>query len=161
MPMSDLKTVFGTLGFQNMVTILASGNVVFDGPTKSTKLISEEVEHALHKKFGFNVPTLVYSAQELKDLVASNPFVDVEMTNSTARYVTFVRDLPKNPPTLPWASPQKDFTILSRTGSAVCSVVTLIGNTPTTKMMKFLEKEFGKDITTRNWNTVLKVFEKI
>jgi uncharacterized protein (DUF1697 family) len=39
----------------------------------------------------------------------------------------------------------------------VCSVLTLSPNSGTTKAMDILEKEFGKNVTTRNWNTVIKI----
>ena len=32
---------------------------------------------------------------------------------------------------------------------------------PTPKAMEALEKKFGKDITTRNWNTVVRLGKKI
>ena len=41
----------------------------------------------------------------------------------------------------------------------VCSVLRLSADKGTVDLMGALEKEFGKKITTRNWNTVLKIIK--
>lgn len=48
------------------------------------------------------------------------------------------------------------FIILSIMGRAIASVLDL-SLTKTVKGMEALEKLYGKDITTRNWNTIIKV----
>jgi hypothetical protein len=41
----------------------------------------------------------------------------------------------------------------------VLSVLTLVPNTRTVDLMKILEKEYGKQVTTRNWNTILRILK--
>ena len=41
----------------------------------------------------------------------------------------------------------------------MCSVVTLSSNRQTTDLMRFLEKELTRNVTTRNWNTILKILK--
>ena len=50
-----------------------------------------------------------------------------------------------------------DYRILQVSDSEVCSVLTLTERSRTVDSMKILQKEFGKGITTRNWNTVNKL----
>jgi hypothetical protein len=67
---------------------------------------------------------------------------------------------PKSSIRIPYESPEKDFKILSVHDGAVLSVVTLTPKRGTTEAMSILEKEFGKSITTRNWNTIAKILTK-
>jgi uncharacterized protein (DUF1697 family) len=89
--------------------------------------------------------------------VKGSPFEDVTVTSQTRLYVTFLSEKPASNLEIPYESPEKDFRILSVSDSEVCSVLTLTPNRGTTKAMDILEKEFGKNITTRNWNTVQKI----
>ena len=75
-------------------------------------------------------------------------------------YVTFLQGI-AGPRfiTLPYSSPQKEFTLLHATRSEVFSVIDLSKGKGTTDLMNLLTQEFGPDITTRNWNTVLKVLK--
>jgi len=41
----------------------------------------------------------------------------------------------------------------------VCSVLVLSSNSRTVDLMKVLEKEFGSKITTRNWNTIVRLMK--
>ena len=57
---------------------------------------------------------------------------------------------------LPYATPQGEFRILSATPTEVFSVLDLSQGKGTPEAMAIIEKEFGANVTTRNWNTVLK-----
>jgi uncharacterized protein (DUF1697 family) len=60
---------------------------------------------------------------------------------------------------IPYTSPEKDFRILEVTNREICSVVDLNLGRGTVEAMSILDKEFGKNITTRNWNTVGKILK--
>jgi hypothetical protein len=61
---------------------------------------------------------------------------------------------------IPYQSPEKDFCILLVTKGEVCSVLTINPTMKSTEAMNILEKEYGKNVTTRNWNTVEKLSKK-
>src|SRR6185312_1324765 len=42
-----LKAVFEGLGFRNVHTVIASGNVIFDSPSKAPAVLEEKIEKAL------------------------------------------------------------------------------------------------------------------
>jgi uncharacterized protein (DUF1697 family) len=74
-------------------------------------------------------------------------------------YVTFLTEKHQSSLKIPYESPDKNLKIIRATASEVCSVVTLSPNTGTVDLMSFLEKEFGRKITTRNWNTIGKILK--
>ena len=58
---------------------------------------------------------------------------------------------------LPHQSMDGSYRILSRTDREVFSVLTLTEGARSVDAMTILEKEYGKAVTTRNWNTLLKL----
>lgn len=155
--MADLRAMFASLGFENTKTALASGNVAFDAESSGTDPLQAAIEQGIEATFGFIVSVIVMPREQVEHLVARDPFAGVEVTEDTRLYVTF---LPEPTPTtldIPYHAPAQDFTILCVTDTEVCSVLTLSPTSRTVDSMNILEQEFGKNITTRNWNTVEKL----
>jgi uncharacterized protein (DUF1697 family) len=155
--MDELKKAFESLGFKNIKTLLASGNVVFDSPNSSPSALAKTIEEKLKKKLGHEIVVLIRTIRKLNRLAEMNPFKGIKLTPQTRLYVSFLSEKPKGGVKIPYKSPDKNFKLLRGTGKEVFGVVTLSQNTGTTDLMGYLEKEFGRKITTRNWNTILKV----
>jgi uncharacterized protein (DUF1697 family) len=153
--MDALRGVFDAQGFKDVHTLLASGNVVFESKSGSPTVVRAKIEAAIEKAFGFKVPVILRSAGEIRALIDEQPFSGVKLTPKTRLYITFLSE----PPT------SKLITVQNPRGSGsgiravtkghIVSVLDAKDSTP--DHMTFLSKEFGADITTRNWNTVLKV----
>ena len=73
LPMSDLKAMCEALGFENVRTYIASGNVVFTS-RKSESAVKAALEKQLAGYAGKPVGVLVRSAAEMADVLAANPF---------------------------------------------------------------------------------------
>lgn len=86
-----------------------------------------------------------------------NPFIEITVTNQTRLYVTFLSWNCQSSLKVADESLGSDFKIISASAGEVCSVVTLTPQSGTIKTMDLLEKEFGRNITTRNWNTVTRM----
>ncbi|MGH7884614.1 MAG: DUF1697 domain-containing protein [Thermodesulfobacteriota bacterium] len=157
--MAELQEAFESSGFQNIKTVLASGNVLFETPKTNTNVLIKNIEENLKKTFGFEVGVIVRTLEDIQKLVDVNPFKNIKVTPQTILYVTFLSEKPNNRLNIPYESPNKDFKILSVSESEVLSVLILTSKFNTTDSMKILEKEFGKKITTRNWNTLKKITE--
>lgn len=156
--MDELKKAFESLGFKNVKTLLASGNVLFDAPQKSPTL-RKRIEERLKQKFGHEVHVILRTIVEIQELANSNPFKKIPVTSQTRLYVTFLSEEPKSSLKIPYESPEKDFKIVRVSNGEVCSVVILSANRGTVDAMSILEKEFGRKVTTRNWNTVNKLLK--
>ncbi len=158
-PMADLKKLMEKAGYENVKTLLASGNVVFEASEKNAAKLKTALEKLYEKKFGFTIPVLIRTVEELKALAKTKPFANITMTPETRLYITFLSgDKPKGTIQIPYSSPNNDYRILRASKTEVLSVLTVTA-TATVKVMDVLEKEFGKNVTTRNWNTVEKILD--
>jgi uncharacterized protein (DUF1697 family) len=70
--MKRLKQAFESLGYLNISTYLNSGNVLFDSQKKKS-IVNKEVEAHLKKEFGFDIPTLIKTKQEMKIIADAIP----------------------------------------------------------------------------------------
>jgi uncharacterized protein (DUF1697 family) len=157
-PMADLKKALVKAGYGNVKTLLASGNVLLDATEKTAAALRKNLETLLKETFGFGIPTIVRTAEQLRKLAATDPFKGVTVDGDTRLYVTFLGESnPKGTIAIPYVSPEKTFRILAASKTEVISVLRLDGNARTVDAMAVLEKEYGRDVTTRNWNTVVKL----
>lgn len=154
--MDDLKKIFARLKFDNVRTLINSGNVVFGGPKQPEAALRTLIETTLEKKLGFDVTTLVRTSEELKALVAFDPFKDVQADENTRLYVTF---LATEPTAAQWkalqaiANPDQQFTKRDRELFTVYRVAAAKKEPFSNALM---EKILGTRATTRGWPTVVK-----
>jgi len=155
-PMTDLRGEMEAMGFTGIVTLLNSGNVIFSGKDMEPSEMENQIAVRLEGAFGFPIPVLVRTGEEIMQLVKAQPFRDIPVTGTTRLYVTFLKQAPEDAITVARTSDDRSFRILGVTDRSVCSVLDLaISATP--HAMEILERLFGRDITTRNWNTVEKI----
>jgi uncharacterized protein (DUF1697 family) len=133
--------------------------VLFEAPQANSNVLVSQIEEKLRKTFGYEISVVLRTLREIQDLVDSDPFKDITVTPQTRLYVTFLSASPESSLTALYESAGEDFKIVRIAKSEVCSVLTLKPGSQTTDAMNILEKEFGKKITTRNWNTVTKLLK--
>ncbi len=155
--MEDLRQAFASWGFQNVKTLLASGNVVFEAQDTDPDILAATVGKRIDETFQIKVSVIVRTLEQIKGLLDMNPFDGITVTKQTRLYVTFLPERHRSTLKFPYESPEKDFKILSAEDREVYSVLTLNPQSGSIKAMSILEKEFGKNITTRNWNTITKI----
>jgi uncharacterized protein (DUF1697 family) len=83
-PMAELRELLAGEGHREVRTLLQSGNVALDSELSPGEL-SSSVEQALERRFGFAVPTVVRTADELLAVLAGDPLRDV--ATDPTRYV--------------------------------------------------------------------------
>jgi uncharacterized protein (DUF1697 family) len=150
--MKDLCGMFSGLGFGNVSSYKAAGNIIFDA-SGSSKAIAQKIEKELHKLMGKETKILLRTMDELKGIVRLDPFRGVKDPEAK-RYVTFLEEELKGKPELPLKSENGDALIVAAKGreiySLTCNVGGRYGNP-----LDLIDEYFGKAlITTRNWNTV-------
>lgn len=133
-----LKAVFESLGFKNVATVIASGNVVFESNSKNTPALEAQIEKALPTQLGFKSTTIIRSREELERLVKKNPFKGIKDEKPNYLVVTFFKDGTKE----------------------LCTVLDTTAQ-ETTKFMSDLERKHGKEITTRTWKTIGRILKKM
>lgn len=153
--MDVLKRAFEELGFQNVRTVIASGNVIFEAEAADESELEQTIEKSLPGAIGFESATIVYTLADLQRLAKLDVFKGVDSSRTSRQFVTFLKQPPRGNPKLDG----KGFTVLKKSGRALFSVVDLSGGT-TPDMMKVLDQEFGKTNTTRAWKTIERILKK-
>ena len=151
-PMKELKHLLEEQGFTEVKTLLNSGNVVFEGK----KISSGALSKLLEDHFGFAIPTIVRPFADIEKITRAEPFKKIKVTPKKRLYISFLSAKSTEEIKIPYVSADKSFKIIQVTDHAVFSVLDLAKNKTPSAMM-ILEKTFGKAITTRNYNTVVKL----
>lgn len=159
-PMKDLRTALESLDYTNVTTLLNSGNVIFDAPITAETDLAASLALSLEKTFGFPIPVLIRRADALLAFVNDNPFQAISTTKDTRLHVSFLKHATTADHTFPWSTADGAFQILGVKDLAAFSVLNLsVNGTP--KGMEAIERLFGKEVTTRNWNTILRMATKL
>jgi uncharacterized protein (DUF1697 family) len=158
--MEELKRLFESLGFQNVQTVLASGNVLFDARKAAPLALGQKIGKELKTAFGHEVGVIIRTMQEIRNLVDSDPFKNITVTPQTRLYITLLPEKTKSSLKAPYASAEKDVRILKISPGEVLTALTISQDRGTVELMSFLDKEFGKAVTTRSWNTIVKISKK-
>lgn len=154
--MAELRDKLTQLGCDNIRTLLNSGNFVFESNQPDIRELENKLEDFLTQSFGFPIPVILRTRKEISDLVDENPFSQIELHKDIRLYVSFLKESPEIKLDLPYFSDDGSYKIISIQNRTILSVLDLSA-TSTPKRMKKLEELFGKNLTTRNWNTVRKV----
>lgn len=72
--MEQLRALFTALGFANVATYIASGNVIFDAPDTSAHALEAQIESHLRDALGYQVATFIRTAGQLAAIADYVPF---------------------------------------------------------------------------------------
>jgi uncharacterized protein (DUF1697 family) len=158
--MDQLRQLFEGLKFSNVETFIASGNVIFDSPSKNPKTLEGNIESLLRETFGYTVATFIRSTSELANITRYKPFQDSELNaDGNALYIAFTADEPSTESKrklLTFVSQVDDFQVFGR------EVYWL--SRKKISESKFsgaqLERALGMPVTIRNANTVRRLAAK-
>ena len=153
--MPDVKRAFEAAGFANVATVLASGNVVFDSASRSTPALEKKIEAALEEHLGRSFPAFVRSIESLRRMLESDPYAGAKVPAQAKRIVTFVRS---EKPAMKLPVERDGARILRFEDGVVFSTYLPTPKGPV--FMAMIERAFGKDQTTRTWQTIEKVVAK-
>ncbi|AZQ62857.1 DUF1697 domain-containing protein [Flammeovirga pectinis] len=158
--MKDLKELFEVNGFQNIITYIQSGNILFSTAELQDAIQVENlIEKEILARFGFNVPAIVISVPEVKIAIKENPFYKDE-TDISQLHLTVLRSAPDED--LITDLKEKEFNgdhfeVIGRKVFIKCK-----GKYSQSKLTNQLfEKKLKVIATTRNWKTVLKIQQLI
>lgn len=147
--MPELKRCFEAAGFTEVKTVLSSGNVVFSARKASDSALERKAEAAMQKRLGKAFYTIVRSTDALQKMLDSDPFARFRLPKSAKRVVSFVRK-PHGKLKLPIE--KEGARILAMRDGAIFTAYVPQPNNPV--FMTLIDKTFGKNVTTRTWDTV-------
>ncbi|MGH7663253.1 MAG: DUF1697 domain-containing protein [Gemmatimonadaceae bacterium] len=151
--MPELKKCFEAAGFTDVKTVLSSGNVVFSARAVPATSLERKAETAMRKRLGRTFFTIVRPLAALRALLASDPYGAFRLSPGSKRVVTFLRKSPGSKVSLPMEV--DGVRVLYVEGGEVFSAYVPSPRGPV--FMTLIEKTFGKEVTTRTWDTVRKV----
>jgi uncharacterized protein (DUF1697 family) len=151
--MPELREAFEAAGFGSVRTLLSSGNVIFTARRASVAALERRAEAVMQKRLGRSFLTIVRPLDHLRDLLASEPYGRFDLAPGSKRVVTFLRQPMPARPVLPKSLGTS--RILCMTDTEAFTVY--VPDPPGPDFMRLIESTFGREQTTRSWDTVVKV----
>ncbi|GBD88134.1 hypothetical protein BMS3Abin03_02069 [bacterium BMS3Abin03] len=156
--MDDLRSLYEELDFENVVTYIQSGNVVFDSKIKNTASLKLKIEAAIDEKYKFFVNVIIRTADEWQKVINNNLFGHIDLENESKKYlVTFLSAVPsaKSISELRQYVTKPDKLVVHNK-----EVYLYIPNGYGKSKLSntFIERKLGVEATTRNWKTVVKLY---
>jgi len=153
----ELTEIFTGAGLTDVVTLLASGNVLFSSPEPNESKLQATIEAALFKALEYEVDVMVRTVAYMKELIEMNPFTPYKPEGNKF-YVAFLSELPGEVPDLPKNLPEQGAVAVAMYERELFAISKKGPDGRYGDFSKFLVKSFGEQpITTRNWNTVVKL----
>lgn len=157
--MVALREHFEALGFDEVETFIASGNVIFSSESRSAAALQKRIETRLLKSLGYEVRTFLRTDAELAKIACYKPFKVGALKTARALNVAFA----EKPFTAQAAkaltaarNDVDDFHVQGREAYWLCTVRG--SESPFFKVG--FEKVLKVPVTVRNFNTVTKLATK-
>jgi len=158
LPMAELRAMLTKIGCTNVQTYVQSGNAVFGTKLGGAKL-TKAIEGALERYMGRRIATTLRTHKQLKAIIEANPFAKVA-TNPTYLCVTFLSNAPTKSEVAPLHARDWRPELFQVAGNQIYTWH------PNGQGRSPLAAALGKlplrgAVTTRNWNTVLKLLQML
>jgi uncharacterized protein (DUF1697 family) len=152
--MTDLSALYQKLGFIEPETFIQSGNVIFS-TDKDTKVpeIASSIETAIKNTFSYDVPVMIRTLKEMRDLFNCNPYITEINFDPAKMAVIFLHETPSESQIQKVADvdyPPDKFSIIGNEIYTFCPN----GFGRTKIYTNFFENKMKVTGTARNWKTV-------
>lgn len=156
-PMSQLKSIFEQLGFDDVQTYINSGNVIFQSTSSDPSALTKKIEAAIKKATGLPVSVLLKSLGEMKALVTAIPkgWVNDGAMKCDVMFLWSDIDRPSTVKRFPGNPEIEDVKYVK--GAVLWRVDR--EHQSKSRMTKIVGTDLYKKITIRNPNTVRKLYE--
>jgi uncharacterized protein (DUF1697 family) len=153
--MPDLRRALAEAGYEDVVTLVQSGNIVLTS-SKEPKTLEREITKLVNDEFGVDAATVVRTRDELAGVIERNPIPDGPSIPKLFQ-VTFFSDEPDAARVARLT--EQDFgneqlVVIGREAYAWHP-----DGIQKSKLARELGKGLRGDGTARNWNTVTKLLE--
>jgi uncharacterized protein (DUF1697 family) len=156
--MAQLRELLERLGFTDVKTLLQSGNAIVSSKLPAAK-VAAACEKGIEEAFGMKVRCLVLTGAQLRAVIAAHPLADVA-DNGSRMFALFLFDeldpaqlSTHDPATLePGRIVLGDGVVYHWCPDGVLEAADVAG---------FLKKHHKATVTSRNWNTVVKLADLV
>lgn len=156
--MPALQREFETLGYSDVSTFIASGNVVFTAAGRATAL-ERAIEAQLGTTLGYDVPTFVRTPAELTKVTRAKPFRSVP--SGSTHLIGFLRDAPPAATVRAIEALSNDVDRFVVQGNHFHWLVRGGGQMSSQVKRGVLVRTVGRAYTTRNVKSLTKLAEKV
>ena len=154
--MSDLRQVLTKLGFEDVQSLLQSGNLVFKTNAGTAGTLEATLEAEMQTRLGLKTAFFVRTATEMDAVIASNPFPAEAKRDPSHLLVVLLKDAPKANAVEALRAAIKGPELVQTKGRHAYIVYPAgVGRSRLTNTL--IEAKLGTQGTGRNWNTVLKL----
>lgn len=159
LPMKDLCAMFAAAGCAHVRNYIQSGNIVFKAKPALAIKVPGLIAAGIASRFGLEVPVVLRSADEMREVSVRNPFLDA-CENPGWLAVGFLAD-PPDPERVPaldlHRSPPDTFAVRGREIYLCCPN----GLGQTKLNTNYFDSKLATVSTFRNWRTVLTLVEML
>ena len=153
-PMAEWRALLEAMGCTGVHTLLNSGNAAFWHPLRTTKMLEAMIHGSLARSLGVEVPVIVKQRSDVAAIVAGNVFAD-KATDPSRLLVAITRDaesLAALAAIAPLVKARERFHLGEHAAYLWCA-----GGILESAAARALLGKAGREATTRNWATVLKL----
>jgi len=151
LPMKELAAIFTTAGCRDVRTWLQSGNVLFAAADASVAKLPAVIAKAISRRFGFDVPVVIRSSDDLRKVAKANPYQTADDL-----HVAFLADRPAAAAVAaldPDRSPGDTFTLRGR--EIYLRLPNGVARSRLTNA--WFDAQLATVSTIRTWSTVVKL----
>ena len=153
--MTDLRDFLTKLGFDDVRSLLQSGNVVFGSRARTGAELERFLEAESLKRFGIEIDFFVRAPEEWKSIIRQNPFRKEAELDPGHLVVMLLKSPPRAEDVAALQAAISGPEIVRAKGRQLYAFYPNgQGRSPVTNAV--IEKKVGR-CTGRNWNTVLKL----
>ncbi len=153
--MEVLRKLFQEMGHGNVGSYIQTGNIFFTNHEKNRTILIEKIEAHLHQALGYSVPVCLRTLDEIEDILALDPFKEINVTQNDRLSVTFLQTKLEKALQLPQVTPDGGFELIGATESELFVVWHLINGRPGKSYV--FEHILETSSTTRFWHTLIKI----
>jgi uncharacterized protein (DUF1697 family) len=153
---AELKSFFHALGFNDALTLLNSGNVVFSTNTRKTPSLEKLLAAEAKKRLGLDTDFMLRDAKQWRTIVFDNPFPTEARSDPARLLFMALTGTPEK------GSIRKLEMAIPGGEKFVCRGNALYifypnGTSKSKLSVQLINRHLGVRATGRNWNTVLKL----
>ncbi len=157
--MTDLRSALGSLGFEDVSTVLQSGNAVFSGPGGKASEFERSIEQVIATRLAMSVKVLVRTGAELAAIIEANPLPEA-VAEPSKLHVAFLSAQP-DPGRFDTLEAARSEREAVRPGERALYIWYRDGAGRSKLTNDLLERRLGVTATSRNWNTVTKLSDLV
>ena len=156
LPMKDLAGMFAAAECTKVRTYIQSGNVIFEAPVGAPG-IADTITANIEKRFGFRIPVILRSSQQLLKTIRDNPYL-AAVEDQRWLHVYFLANAP-NARSIAALDPERSAPDAFHVRGQEIYLHLPNGMARTKLTNAYFDSKLSTTCTARNWATVLKLSE--